>query len=73
MTGQTSDATSIYRERSAINIARAESTAQDGTTASFTQGNTLVFSYTTFYPLASPDIVYKPCLEEQTERPARTR
>jgi hypothetical protein len=43
---QTADATTAYRERSSVNIARADSTAQDGTIASFTRGNTLVVPHT---------------------------
>ena len=65
---QTSDATTAYRERSNLNIARADSTAQDGTIASFTRDNTLVVSSTTFYPVyASPDVVYVRQLEERVE------
>ena len=65
---QTSDATRAYRERSAANIARVESTAQDGTIASFSRDNTLIVSSTTFYPLCtSLDVVYVPVVEEQAE------
>lgn len=65
---QTTDATTAYRERSGLNIARADSTAQDGTIASFTRDNTLVLSSTTFYPVyAAPDVVYLQQLEEQVE------
>jgi hypothetical protein len=65
---QTTDATTAYRERSGLNIARADSTAEDGTIASFTRDNTLVVSSTTFYPVyASPDTVYLQQLEEQVE------
>jgi hypothetical protein len=63
---QTADATRAYRERSGVDIARADSTASDGTLASFTRDNTLVVSTTTFYPVhASRDIVYVRMLEEQ--------
>ena len=65
---QTSDATTAYRERSNLNIARADFTAQDGTIASFTRDNTLVVSSTTFYPaFLSPHVVYVQQLEEQIE------
>jgi hypothetical protein len=65
---QTADATTAYRERSSVNIARTDSTAHDGTFASFTSGNTLVVSSTTFYPVyASPDVVYVQQLEEKFE------
>ena len=71
---QTADATATYRERSSVNIARAESTAQDGTIASFTRDNTLVVSTTTFYPVyASPDVVYVQQLVEQLEPQFRPR
>ncbi len=65
---QTADATTAYRERSSVNIARANSTAQDGTIASFARDNTLVVSSTTFYPMCvSPDVVYVQKLEELIE------
>ncbi len=71
---QTADATATYRDRSGVNIARAESTAQDGTIASFTRDNTLVVSTTTFYPVyASPDIVYVQQVVEQFEPQFRLR
>jgi hypothetical protein len=65
---QTADATTAYRERSGVNIARTDSTAQDGTIASFTRDNTLVVSSTTFYPVyGSPDVIYVQQLEEKFE------
>jgi hypothetical protein len=65
---QTSDATTAYRERSNLNIARADSTAQDGTIASFTRDNTLVVSSTTLYPVyLAPHVVYVQELEQQIE------
>jgi hypothetical protein len=63
---ETADATMTYRERSSVSIARADSTAQDGTVASFTRGNTLVVSSTTFYPVyPSANVLYIVQLEEQ--------
>jgi hypothetical protein len=47
---QTTDATTAYRQRSGLNIAHADSTAEDGTIASFTRDNTLVVSSTTLLP-----------------------
>jgi hypothetical protein len=73
---QTTDATMTYHERANVNIARADSTAQDGTVASFTRGNTLVVSSTTFYPVYPlADVVYVPQLEEQfnPQSPTQTR
>jgi hypothetical protein len=65
---QTADATTAYRERTSVNIARADSTAQDGTIASFTRGNTLVVSSTTFYPVyGASDATYVQQLEERFE------
>ena len=63
---QTTDAATAYRERSSLTIARSDSTAQDGTVASFSRNNTLVVSSTTFYPvLPARDVVYVPQHEEQ--------
>jgi hypothetical protein len=63
---ETADASMTYHERSSVNIARADSTAQDGTVASFTRGNTLVVSSTTFYPVyPSASVLYAAQLEEQ--------
>ena len=39
---QTADATTAYRERSGVDIARADSTAPDGTLANFSRDNTLI-------------------------------
>ena len=64
---QTADATAAYRERSSLDVARADSTAQDGTVASFTKNNTLVVSATTFYPMYPVGTIYVQHFEEQIE------
>jgi hypothetical protein len=70
---QTADASTNYHERAAVDIARADSTANDGTIASFTRGNTLIVSTTTYYPVYTPnETVYVQQLVELVD-PVYTR
>jgi hypothetical protein len=53
----TTDAADIYHDGTAIDVARAESAAQDGTLSSFMKNNTVVFSKPVVTPLLLPMII----------------
>jgi hypothetical protein len=56
----TADASDIYRERTAADLARADSAAQDGTLLSLLKNNTVVFSKTVLTPMLLPMVIVGP-------------
>lgn len=50
----TADAASEYSERTGVNIAQSASTAQDGTLASFSRNNVLVYGKVSLRPGPAP-------------------
>jgi hypothetical protein len=56
----TTDAVDIYRERTAVDLVRADSAAQDGTLSSLIKNNTVVFSKTVLTPVPVPKVIVGP-------------
>lgn len=54
---QTTDASHVYKERTAAELASAQTAAQDGTVSSFIKNNTVVFSQTVVTPVFVPQTV----------------